>query len=102
MTVRGVITRVDWVNPHSWIYVDAKGPDGEMAHWRFELGPPNALFRRGWTKNSVATGIEIVVNGYRAKKGGTIANARDVTLPDGRELFAGSSGTGAPYDKPDK
>jgi hypothetical protein len=96
--VTGVITKMEWVNPHSWLYVDVKGRDGKVINWAFELGPVNTLYRRGWTKHSVQPGTEVVVEGYAAKNAPAKANGRTVTFPDGRELFAGSSGTGAPSD----
>jgi hypothetical protein len=96
--LRGVVTKMEWVNPHSWITMDVKGPDGKVESWAVEAGAPNAMFRRGWNKNSIPVGIEIVVDGYRAKNGKNIANGRDVLLPDGKKLFVGSSGTGAPRD----
>lgn len=98
ITLRGTVTKMEWINPHSWIYVDVKAPDGTVTNWAVEAGAPNAMFRRGWNKNSIPVGIEIVVDGYRAKNGKNIANGRDVTLPDGKKLFVGSSGTGAPQD----
>ena len=98
VTLRGTVTKMEWVNPHSWLYVDVKGPNGEVVNWAFELGPINALYRRGWTKQSVPAGIEVVVDGFGVKNGRPVANGRNVKLPDGRELFAGSSGTGAPTD----
>ena len=95
---RGVVTRMEWINPHAWIHVDVKGPDGKVVTWMVEAGTPNTLFRRGFTKNSLAPGTEILVEGYQAKDGSNKANGRDVTFPDGRKLFLGSSGTGAPDD----
>ena len=99
--LQGVVTRMDWVNPHSWIYIDVPQPDGSVQHWEVEAGAPNAMFRRGWNKNSIPVGTEIVVDGYRAKNGKNIANGRNVTFPDGRKMFVGSSGTGAPTDGAD-
>jgi hypothetical protein len=97
--VRGTVARMEWVNPHAWLYVDVKGPDGQVVNWRFELGPPNALFRLGWKKDSVPAGVEVEISGYRAKAGGEVANGRSITLPGGRELFSGGS---TPADgKPD-
>src|SRR5436853_493967 len=96
--VTGTVTKMEWVNPHSWLYVDVKSSDGQVTNWAFELGPVNALYRRGWTKHSVPPGIEVVVDGFGVKNGRPVANGRNVKLPDGRELFAGSSGTGAPTD----
>jgi hypothetical protein len=95
---RGTVTKMEWINPHAWIHVDVKGPDGKIVPWMVEAGTPNTLFRRGFTKNSLAPGTEILVEGYQAKDGSNKANGRDVTLPDGRKLFLGSSGTGAPDD----
>jgi hypothetical protein len=92
--VHGTITKVEWVNPHAWIYVDVKGPDGKVTNWHFELGPPNALIRLGWKKDSIPTGIEIDISGYRAKSGEAVGNGRSIMLPDGKELFAGSSAPG--------
>jgi hypothetical protein len=98
MTLRGTLTKMEWINPHAWLYLDAKGPDGRLVNWAIECGAPQALFRRGWTKNSVTNGVELVVQGYRAKDGSLKVNGGTITLPDGRHFFAGSSGTGAPND----
>jgi hypothetical protein len=87
---------VQWINPHAWIHVDVKRPDGKLETWMIEGGTPNTLFRRGFTKDSLKTGTQIVVEGYRAKDGSMRANGRDITFPDGRKLFMGSSGTGRP------
>jgi len=92
------VTKMEWTNPHVWIHVDVKKPDGTSEAWAFEAGTPNVLFRRGFTKNSLLPGTKIVVDGYRAKDGSRRANGRDVTFPDGKKLFLGSSGTGAPYE----
>ena len=94
------VTKMEWTNPHVWIHVDVKKPDGTLEAWAFEAGTPNVLFRRGFTKNSLLPGTKIVLDGYRAKDGSRRANGRDVTLPDGRKLFLGSTGTGAPYELP--
>ena len=94
--LQGTVTRMDWVNPHAWIYIDVKKPDGSVEKWMIEGGTPNAMFRRGFTKDSLKAGTEIVVDGYQAKNGTLRANGRDLRLPDGRTLFVGSSGTGAP------
>ena len=91
VTVKGSIVKFDWVNPHSWIYIDSKGEDGKVVQWRFEMGPPNALLRMGWRKDSVAPGTAVTIQGYRAKTGEAVANAKTVTLADGRELFSGGS-----------
>jgi hypothetical protein len=92
----GTVSKMQWINPHAWIHVDVKRPDGKLETWMIEGGTPNTLFRRGFTKDSLKTGTRIVVEGYRAKDGSLRANGRDITFPDGRKLFVGSSGTGAP------
>jgi hypothetical protein len=92
------VTRVQLINPHSWIYVDVKQPDGKVENWAIEAGSPNILMRRGITKDTVKVGSKIVVEGYQSKDGSRRANGRDLTLPDGTKLFLGSSGTGAPYE----
>ena len=93
--VKGNITKVEWVNPHAWIYVDVKGADGTVVNWHFELGPPNALIRLGWKKDSIPTGLEVEISGFRAKSGEPVGNGRSIKLPDGRELFSGGSGPGS-------
>ena len=93
---KATVTRMEWVNPHVWIHVDVTQPDGTIEKWAIEAGTPNALFRRGFTKDALLPGTMIVVDGYRAKDGSRRANGRDLTLPDGKTLFLGSSGTGAP------
>jgi len=97
--LEGVVTKVELINPHAWIHIDVKGPDGKVSSWMIEAGSPNVLFRRGFTKNTVMPGTRVVVDGYQAKDGSLRANGRDITLADGRKLFLGSSGTGAPYDE---
>jgi hypothetical protein len=96
--LKGTVVRVEWINPHTWIHIAVKDADGKTEEWMIEGGTPNTLLRRGLTKNSLPEGTEIVVDGYRAKNGSNRANGRDVTFPDGRKLFMGSSGTGAPKD----
>jgi hypothetical protein len=96
--LEGVVTKMDWVNPHSWIHIDVKKPDGTVEQWMIEGGTPNALFRRGLTKDSLPAGTVIIVTGYQAKDGTLRGNGRDLTFADGRKLFLGSSGTGAPRD----
>ena len=98
VTLRGTVTRMEWINPHSWIHLDVKNPDGTVSKWMIEGGTPNTLVRRGFTKDSLKAGTEITVEGYRAKNGALRANGSDLILPDGRRLFLGSSGTGAPKD----
>ena len=93
---KATVTRMEWTNPHVWIYVDVEHADGAVEAWAIEAGTPNVLFRRGFTKSSLLPGTQIVVDGYQAKDGSRRANGRDVTFPDGRTLFLGSPGTGAP------
>jgi hypothetical protein len=97
--LRGTVSKVELINPHSWIHVDVKGEDGKTVTWMIEGGSPNTLFRQGINQNTLPLGAEILVDGYRAKDGTNKANGRDITFPDGRKLFLGSSGTGAPYEK---
>jgi hypothetical protein len=99
---QGTITKMLWVNPHAWIYVDVKKPDGTVEEWMIEAGTPNTLLRRGFTKASLQTGTQITVDGYQSKDGSLRANGRDLTLPNGQTLFVGSSGTGAPGDEKKK
>ena len=94
----GKVTKMEWINPHAWIHIDVKTPDGKVEQWMIEGGTPNTLFRRGFSKTSLMPGSVIVVDGYQAKDGSQKANGRDLTFPDGRKLFLGSSGTGAPQD----
>jgi hypothetical protein len=100
--LRGTVTKMEWINPHSWIHIDVKTPDGKVESWMVEGGAPNALLRRGWNKNSLLPGTEILVEGFQAKDGAMRANGRDITFPDGKKLFVGSSGTGAPDERPEK
>ena len=101
VTIKGTVVKMEWVNPHSWIHIDVKGPDGKVERWMVEGGAPNALIRRGWSKNSLPFGIEIVVEGFQAKDGAYRANGREITFPDGRKLCVGSPDTGAPDEKRD-
>jgi uncharacterized protein DUF6152 len=96
--LKGAVVKVEWINPHTWIHIDVKQPDGSVERWMIEGGTPNTLLRRGLTRESLPAGTEIIVDGYRAKNGTNRANGRDVTFPDGKKLFLGSSGTGAPVD----
>ena len=98
ITLKGTVVRMDWINPHSWIHLDVKNADGTVTRWMVEGGTPNTLVRRGFTKASLQPGTEITVEGFRAKNGANRANGADLILPDGRRLFMGSSGTGAPRD----
>ena len=99
--LKGTVTQMEWINPHSWIHMDVKGPDGKVTSWMVEGGPPTGLFRRGFTKNSLPAGAEILVDGFQAKDGSNRMNGRDITFSDGKRLFLGSSGTGAPDDGKD-
>jgi hypothetical protein len=90
------VVKMEWVNPHAWIHIDVPAAGGKVERWAIEAGTPNVLYRRGFTKESLATGTKIVVDGYRAKDGTHRANGRSLTFADGRTLFVGSSGTGAP------
>ena len=99
--LQGTVTKMEWINPHAWIHIDVKRGDGNVEKWMIEGGTPNTLLRRGFTKKSLLPGTEIVVDGYQAKDGSMKANGRDLTFPDGRKLFLGSSGTGAPRDGSD-
>jgi hypothetical protein len=92
------VTKVEFINPHSWIHVDVKMPDGTVENWAIEAGSPNILLRRGVTRDTLKVGQKIVVDGYQSKDGTHRANGRDLTLPNGQKLFLGSSGTGAPYE----
>ena len=98
VSLQGVVTKMEWINPHSWIHLDVKNADGTVTKWMIEGGTPNTLVRRGFTKDSLKVGTEIRVEGFRAKNGANRANGRDLVLPDGKRLFLGSSGTGAPKD----
>ena len=96
LTLSGTVTKVEWMNPHARFYVDVRDESGKVTNWEFELGSPNGLMRRGWTRGSLKTGDKVTVNGYSAKDGSSLANARTVTLADGRKVFAGSADDGGP------
>ena len=96
--LKGPVTKVEWVNPHAWIHIEVTDPDGAKKEWMVEGGTPNTLQRRGITRDTIKVGTVIIVQGYRSKDGSLRANGRDITFPDGRTLFMGSSGTGAPSD----
>jgi hypothetical protein len=99
--VEGTIARVEWTNPHSWFHVDVMGPDNQVQHWAFEGGGPYALTRRGFTKDYLKPGTKVVVEGFLSKGVPFRANARSIRYPDGRTLFVGTPGTGAPDDGKD-
>jgi len=94
--LRGTVTKMEWINPHAWIYIDVKQPDNTVTEWMIEAGSPNTLLRRGFTKDALKPGTEIIVDGYQSKDGSLRANGRDVTLPNGQTLFLGSSSPDAP------
>lgn len=96
--LKGTITKMEWINPHSWLHIDVKNPDGTTTAWMIEGATPNTLLRRGFTRDNVKAGTEITIVGYRAKNGANRANGRDLVLADGSRLFMGSPGTGAPED----
>jgi hypothetical protein len=96
--LKGVITRVEWVNPHAWIHLAVEKEDGTREVWMVEAGTPNTLLRRGFTRDSLKPGTFVIVDGYQSKDRSNRANGRDMTFPDGSKLFLGSSGTGAPRD----
>jgi hypothetical protein len=96
ITLTGAVTKMEWTNPHARFYADVKGADGAVVNWEFELGSPNGLMRRGWTRNSLKPGDMISVEGYSAKDGSHLVNARTVALADGRKIFAGAAEDGGP------
>lgn len=103
--LRGKVTRIEWINPHAWVHIAAVNKDGTTTAWMVEGGTPNTLLRAGIDRNTLKTGTEIIVRGYQSKdklcRPACKANGRDVTFPDGRKIFMGSSGTGAPKDGAD-
>ena len=99
LKLEGKVSKMEWINPHAWIHIDVKNADGTVEQWSIEGGTPNTLLRRGLKRDTLPAGTEILVDGYQAKDGSNKANGRDVTFTDGRTLFMGSSGTGAPYEK---
>jgi hypothetical protein len=101
LKLEGTVTKIEWINPHAWFHIEVKKPDGSVEKWMIEAGNPHNLFRRGFNKDIVTPGMVIVVDGYQAKDGSRRANGRDLTLPGGKTLFMGSSGTGAPLDGKD-
>jgi hypothetical protein len=100
--LQGTVVKMEWINPHSWLTISVKGPDGAAETWQIEAGAPNSMFRRGFNKNSLPEGTEIVVDGFRARDGQRRANGRDITFTDGRRLFLGSPGTPGSPDSAEK
>ena len=96
VTLKGTVTKVEWTNPHVWIYIDVANDSGTVEHWQCENGAPNALARMGWTRHSLNVGDKITIEGFRAKNADYTANARQVTLADGRKVFSGSAEDGGP------
>jgi hypothetical protein len=94
--VSGEITKLEWTNPHAWIFIDVKGTDGKVVPWRFEMGAPNALLRAGWSRSDIKVGTAVTISGFMARAGGSVGNAFQVRLPDGRDLFAATSLKDAP------
>lgn len=94
INIQGVVTKLEWTNPHARFYVDVKDESGKVTNWNFELGSPNVLIRQGWKRDSLKAGDTVTVEGYLAKDGSSLANARRVTLADGRKVFAGSNTEG--------
>jgi hypothetical protein len=99
VTVKGIVTKIEWMNPHAWIYIDMK-TDAGVEQWQFETGAPIELVRRGWRKNDLKVGDEVTVLGLRAKDGTNTASARTVTLPSGKKVFSGGAGDDAPATQP--
>jgi hypothetical protein len=100
--LRGTIAKIEMVNPHSWIYIDVKNEDGTTSQWMLEAGSPNVLVRRGFSKAAIPKGTEVIFEGFQAKDGSNRANGRDITFPDGKKLFIGSTGTEGPPEDANK
>ena len=102
VTLKGVVTKVDWLNPHIYLYVDVKDANGSTVNWSVEGATPNSLYRLGWRKDTLKPGDPVTIDAFRAKDGSSTANARNVLLPDGRKVFAGSADDGGPKATPTK
>ena len=102
VTLKGTVTKIDWLNPHIYLYVDVKDADGKIVNWSVEGAPPNTLYRLGWRKDTLKPGDPVTIDAYKAKDGSSTANARNVVLPDGRKVFAGSADDGGPKATPTK
>ena len=99
VTLKGQVTKVEWANPHIYVYVDAKDASGKVVNWALEGGPPNSLYRQGWRKDSLKPGDAVTVEGWKAKDGSNMANMRTIVTAEGKRMFAGTPGDGAPGDK---
>ena len=97
--LRGTVMKMDWINPHAWIHIDVKATDGKVTRWMIEAAAPNAMLRRGFNQDSLPIGTEILIEGFQAKDGANRANGSSITYPDGKKLFIGSQGTGAPSEQ---
>jgi hypothetical protein len=102
VTLQGSVKQLEWTNPHARLYVDVKDERGQVTTWNFELGSPNQLRRMGWSREALHAGDVITVEGYRAKDGSNMANARKVTMADGKQVFAGSSGDTSESQNPSR
>jgi len=96
LTLKGKVVKVDWMNPHIWVYIDAQDEKGSTVRWQCEGGPPNSLSRNGWTRDALKAGDEVTIEGFRAKDGTNTCNSRSVVLPSGAKVFAGSADDGGP------
>jgi hypothetical protein len=96
VSLKGVVAKLEWTNPHIWVYIDVKSEDGQVVRWQCEGGAPNSLSRQGWTRKSLKPGDEVQIQGFLAKDGTHTANARSVTFADGKKVFAGSADDGGP------
>ena len=101
ITLKGTVTKVDWMNPHVYFYLDVTDGDGKVVHWACEAGNPNALARRGWKKDSLKAGDQVTIQAFRAKDASNTVNARTITLADGKKIFAGSADDGGPGESPE-
>ena len=101
VTLKGTVTKIDWMNPHIWVYVAAKDESGKTVKWQCEGGPPNTLTRNGWSRRSLKEGDAVIIEGFKAKDATNTCNARSVMLPDGRKVFAGSADDNGPKARSD-
>ena len=99
LTLQGTVTKVEWINPHSWITIDVKAADGSVETWEIEAGSPSSMFRRGFNRNSLPLGTEVVINGYQSRDGSKRANGGNITFTDGRALFLSGSNPDDPENR---